>query len=219
MASHSNPRSEEPAGMAPPPDNAENDNYSDVEIPSPSHDGSDCESPEMPAQLSEMSVEEFFRPIVERTRYRMHPMQEALTVPWEVPVSAADVERLRVGFRSRSMDDKWDLLLEDPDDKGGWSMHIIRTFGAIYDTCFVLHLVHSQQPGTGTKTTSFTWDTEFSHHHVPEEQAKKDAIMLFRGHLGCEFEALPQYTWATEFWRNRRKLDEAYSGCKNESRY
>ncbi|KAL8366408.1 hypothetical protein RB595_004942 [Gaeumannomyces hyphopodioides] len=212
MALHGNPRPEESAGMAPPLNDAEGDNGSDVDIPSDSE--SDWEEPEMPAELAELSEEEFFKPTVERNRYRMHPMQEALTVPWDVPVSAADVERLKVGFRSRSMDDKWDLLVEDPDDKGGWSIHIIRSGGS-YDTCFVLHLAPSQQltdgatGGGGTKITAFTWDGKHSGLQVPEEQAKKDAIMLCRAQLGCEFDALPKYSWDTEFWQNRRKLDEA----------
>lgn len=219
MASHSNARPEGLAETAPPPSSFEDDNESEVYIPSDSESDSGSEPSPLPAELAELDEAEFFKPTVERNRYRMHPMKEALTAPWDVPVSAADVERLKAGFRSRSMDDKWDLLVEDPDDKGGWSLHIIRN--GMYDTCFVLHLVPSQQPtggdgdgegatgGGGAKIMGFTWDGKYSNLQVPEEQAKKDAIMLCRGNLGCEFEALPQYSIENEFWQNRRKLDGA----------
>ncbi|CAH0033328.1 unnamed protein product [Clonostachys rhizophaga] len=53
------------------------------------------------------------------------PINEPVTSPWGLPVSSEDLEKLKAGFRTRSMDDKWDLLVEDPDDKGNISLHIL----------------------------------------------------------------------------------------------
>ncbi|KAL8376629.1 hypothetical protein RB595_007641 [Gaeumannomyces hyphopodioides] len=118
MASHSNARREGLAKTAPPPSNFEDDNESEVYIPSDSESDSGSEPSPLPAELAELDEAEFFKPTVERNRHRMHPMKEALTAPWDVPVSAADVERLKAGFRSRSMDDKWDLLVGGPGRQG-----------------------------------------------------------------------------------------------------
>jgi hypothetical protein len=54
------------------------------------------------------------------------PMKEPLTAPWGLPISDADVGELKVGFKSRSMDHKWDLLIGDPDENGNISLHILR---------------------------------------------------------------------------------------------
>ncbi|KAF1961047.1 hypothetical protein CC80DRAFT_357722, partial [Byssothecium circinans] len=56
------------------------------------------------------------------------PMKEPLTAPWGLAISDADVEKLKAGFRAKSMDDKWDLLIEDPDDDGNLSLHILRNW-------------------------------------------------------------------------------------------
>lgn len=119
------------------------------------------------------------------SRFRK-PMQEPLTAPWGLPISDADVERLKVGFKSRSMDDKWDLLIEDPDENGNISLHIIRNW--LQEECYILHIV----PDSGSaKIQSITWEGNKSGVRHDAERAKKDAVMLTRGWLRCEFEALP----------------------------
>ncbi|KAL8376627.1 hypothetical protein RB595_007641 [Gaeumannomyces hyphopodioides] len=205
MASHSNARREGLAKTAPPPSNFEDDNESEVYIPSDSESDSGSEPSPLPAELAELDEAEFFKPTVERNRHRMHPMKEALTAPWDVPVSAADVERLKAGFRSRSMDDKWDLLVGGPGRQG----RLVPPHHPELDPTEGDGDGEGATGGSGAKIMGFTWDGKYSDLQVPEEQAKKDAIMLCRGKLGCEFEALPQYSMENEFWQNRRKLDEA----------
>ncbi|KAK6083235.1 hypothetical protein SCUP515_01977 [Seiridium cupressi] len=56
------------------------------------------------------------------------PMKAPLTAPWGLPISDAGVEKLKVGFKSRDMDDKWDMLIEDPDENGNMSLHILRSW-------------------------------------------------------------------------------------------
>lgn len=63
-------------------------------------------------------------------------MKEPLTATRGVDITDADVGKLKAGFKARcNMDQKWDMLVEDPDSRGngGWSLHIIRTWS--YNKC------------------------------------------------------------------------------------
>ncbi|KLU84984.1 hypothetical protein MAPG_04018 [Magnaporthiopsis poae ATCC 64411] len=160
-------------------------------------------------------IDEFFRPVYDRAREeRIHDMEEPLTASWGVDIADADVEKLKAGFRSRcNMDQKWDLLVEDPDSggNGGWSLHIIRNW--LYDDIYVLHIVPNNNTGTdgkgetGAKIESITWESSASaSRRRPEEQAKMEAIMVVRGWLGAEIASLPEYSWDL-MGRNYEKLD------------
>lgn len=43
------------------------------------------------------------------------------------------------------------------------------------------------------KIASITWEQYIGGNRISEEQAKKDVIILSIGHLGCDFDALPEY--------------------------
>ncbi|KAI0178759.1 hypothetical protein GGR52DRAFT_533319 [Hypoxylon sp. FL1284] len=136
------------------------------------------------------------------------PMAEPLIASWGLPISDADVERLRVGFKSTSMDDKWDMLIEDPDENGNMSLHIVRNW--LQEECYILHVVPkpSNNDGACAKIQGITWEGNKAGLQCDAERAKKEAIILTRGHLHCEFETLPRYP-SSVFWdRNAyKKLD------------
>ncbi len=81
-----------------------------------------------------------------------------LTAPWDLPISDADVEKLKVGFKSRRMDDKWDMLIEDPDENGHISIHILRSW--LQEECYILHILPkpSNDDGRSAKIQSITWE-------------------------------------------------------------
>ncbi|KAI0839950.1 hypothetical protein F5Y06DRAFT_265047 [Hypoxylon sp. FL0890] len=136
------------------------------------------------------------------------PMKEPLTAPWDLPISDTDVEKLKVGFKSKSMDDKWDMLIEDPDENGNISLHIIRNW--LQEECYILHIVPKpcNDDGGSAKIQSITWEGNKAGLQCDAEQAKKEAVILTRGHLNCEFEALPHYP-SSMFWDSKayKKLD------------
>ncbi|TLD23161.1 hypothetical protein PspLS_07640 [Pyricularia sp. CBS 133598] len=211
MASQSNARLEGMPETKPPhkdPDDEEKDE-SEIDFGSSDSD-SDIEPLPFPAELAEVDEAEFFKPTVERNKYRMKPISQPLTAPWGLSISEADVGKLKVGYRSRSMDNKWDLLIQDPDNKGGWTIYIIRNWQ--YHTCYILHVVPKAAGGeakgeeaNGATIESLTWEGNMEGFQAPEEQAKKESIMLCRSWLGCKFETLPEYSW-DEFWKNYKKL-------------
>lgn len=109
--------------------------------------------------------------------------------------------KLKVGFKARSMDDKYDLLVEDPDENGNVSLHIIRNW--LHEECYILRLV----PGSGSaKIQSITWEGNKSGLRCDAEQAKKEAVVLSRIFLHCNFEALPHYP-SSVLWQAYKKLD------------
>ena len=122
-----------------------------------------------------------------------NPMKKTLTAPWDLPISEADVEKLKGGFRPRNMDDKYAWMVEDPDESGNISVHIIRFL--LQEPCFILHIVPkaSSNDGGSAKIHSITWEGNRVGWQAHEQQAKIEAVILSRNQLACEFEALPHY--------------------------
>lgn len=142
------------------------------------------------------------------------PMKEPLTAPWDLSISDADVEKLKVGFKPHSMDDKWDILVENPDKDGNLSIHIIRSW--LQEECYILHIAPKQSSddgggeggGGGAKVQGITWEGNKAGLQCDAQQAKKEAVMLARSLLQCEFEKLPHYP-SSVFWDPNayKKLD------------
>ncbi|VUC37318.1 unnamed protein product [Clonostachys rosea] len=130
------------------------------------------------------------------------PIKEPLTAPWGLPVNSKDLEKLKAGFRTRSMDDKWDLLVEDPDGQGNISLHILRNLA--YTEYFILHIV-SYEDGGGAVIQDITWEGNNDGFRCEAEQAQKEAVVLCRLFLECEFETVPKYPssviWSPEGYK------------------
>jgi len=59
-----------------------------------------------------------------------------------LPISDTDVEKIKVGFRSGSMEDKWDMLIEDRDENGTISLQVLRNW--LQEECYILYIARSQ---------------------------------------------------------------------------
>ena len=119
--------------------------------------------------------------------YQPPPMLKPETISWDIDISKADFQKLKVGFRPVDQDDKWFFLATDPDKAGITTIYIIRFFSRM--TFYILKV----KPGDGGcyKVDSFTYSKGVA---IPktEERAKEHAVMLWRGHLECDFETLPE---------------------------
>ena len=189
MTSHSNAEQEEPTTGLPTPLDSEFDVEEDAH--------SDVDEEEMKKWLS-----------ARYERGSKKPMKARLTAPWGLPISDADVEKIKVGFQSRDMDDRWDLLIEDPDENGNISLHILRSW--LQEECYILHIVPKPSNGDGgsAKIQSITWEGNKSGLQCDAEQAKKEAVMVSRSILHCEFETLPHYP-SSVMWQSSayKRLD------------
>ncbi|KAF2228656.1 hypothetical protein EV356DRAFT_497871 [Viridothelium virens] len=121
------------------------------------------------------------------------PMRKPLTAPWDVPINNTDMEKLKAGLKARSMDDKWEILVEDPNENGTISLHILRSW--LQEECYVLDIVPtpSGDNGGSAKIERITWEGDHAGLQCPAEQAKKEAVVLCRTQVGCELETLPKY--------------------------
>lgn len=182
--------------------------------------GNDLESSQsdddLPDPYENMTEEEAWTKFLSTAYERgsKKPMKAPLTAPLGLPISDADVAKLKVGYKSQSMDNKWDLLVEDPDENGGFSLHIVRNW--LQEECYVLHVVVvSKQPLPsnknidaedtgflsvyGAEIKSITWEGNKAGLQCSAEQAQKEAVILARGWLHCELEAIPHYP-TSMFW-------------------
>lgn len=189
---HSNSEQEE---MDSPLDLPSSDSESEVE---------ENEEGDVDSEVDEEEMKKWLSTAYERGSKK--PMKKPLNEPWGLSISDTDVEKLKVGVKSRSMDDKWDILVEDPDEDGNISIHIIRSW--LQEECYIFH-IQSNGNGGSAKIESITWEGNKGGLQCGAEQAKKEAVMLSRGHLDCKFETLPQYP-SSDFWASDayKKVDE-----------
>lgn len=129
------------------------------------------------------------------TRYKREstkPIEVPLTASWDLPISDADVEKLKMGFKSRSQDDKWDLVIKDPDDNGYITLHILRTSSQKeYYTLHIIPRTHNSDDRTA-KIQSITWEgNKKAWSQAAEDEAKRITVILSRYRLNCKFETFP----------------------------
>jgi hypothetical protein len=116
-------------------------------------------------------------------------MEAPATASWDQIISDADFSKLKAGFEALDMEDRWEIKADDPDKNGIISIHISRSWAEID------HYILAVKPidGGGGKITSITWDQNKGEIHVGEEQGKKEAVIVCRMIVKCEFETLPLY--------------------------
>jgi len=156
-------------------------------------------------------------------------MKEPATAPWGLPISNADLEKLKAGFQPQDQDDKWlvsttqignaDLEqlkagLEPQDKDEKWpvsatyqpiSIHVTRSATGI--ELYVLHIIvkpsdnNSSNSDNKIKIAAITWEQNKGGIHISEEQGKKEVVIITRGILGCDFDALPEYD-VSDLWNH-----------------
>ena len=120
--------------------------------------------------------------------YKPPSMIEPETTLWDIDISDADFKKLQVGFRPVDQDDKWFFLATGPNEVDIIFIHIIRFFSHM--VFYTLNI----KPGDGGrfKVNSFTYEKKVFVSKT-EEKAKEHVVVLCKGYLECDFEALPEY--------------------------
>ena len=117
-------------------------------------------------------------------------MVEPATALWGLSISDADFEKLKAGFKSTSMDDKWDVSVADVDQSGNISITLSRSWTG------KKHYILAVKPSdgsSGVEIEAITWEQDKGGIHISEEQGKKEAVILCRALLDCDFDKLPHY--------------------------
>ncbi|KAI9928086.1 hypothetical protein ASPWEDRAFT_453534 [Aspergillus wentii DTO 134E9] len=119
-------------------------------------------------------------------------MREPATVLWGLSISDADFKKLKAGFRSSDMNDKWNILAMDQSQSDNIPIHFSRSWTGIEH--HILYIKPSDGgSSSGAKIEAITWEQRRNGIHILEEYAKKEAVILARVKLDCDFEALPIY--------------------------
>ncbi|TLD16053.1 uncharacterized protein PgNI_02228 [Pyricularia grisea] len=134
--------------------------------------------------------------------YPPPPMKEPRTVSCDLGISDNDLQKLKTGLVPYDQDDKWYFATTGPDDAGIISFHIIRYFS--HRDFYIIHVKPSDDVGGDQSTRrhkiqSFTWDENQCGIYMTEEQGKKQAVSLWRSHLECEFEELPEEDFSSDW--------------------
>jgi hypothetical protein len=126
-------------------------------------------------------------------------MNEPRTVPWGVRISNDDFTKMKAGFEGSSQDDKWRFRASDQSDSGNTSITITRA--GLRKDFYILH-IKGDDVGDGSRIIEeFTWDHHIQKTDIPEERAKREAVVLSRNILGCELKALPDYHDRSDLFR------------------
>ena len=123
-------------------------------------------------------------------------MQEPAIATWDLLISDADFEKLKAGYDSDDMDDKWLATSEAVGQNGSISVHIIRSWTKT--ELYRLHVKPSEGDASA-KIEGITWEQNNGGIRISEEQGKKEAAFLCRRLLGCESESIPVYD-VSIFW-------------------
>ena len=116
-------------------------------------------------------------------------MEAPATASWDVNISASDFSKLKAGFEALDMNQRWEIVTKGPDEHGLTSIHISRSWTE--EDQYILAVKPNEEGGA--KITSITWEQNKGEVHVDEERGKKEAIIVCRMVLKCDFEALPEY--------------------------
>ncbi|KAH8716784.1 hypothetical protein GQ44DRAFT_762573 [Phaeosphaeriaceae sp. PMI808] len=118
-------------------------------------------------------------------------MKEPGTTPWGIRISNADLTKLKAGFQARDQDTKWHIWVSDQSESGNISITFTRAM--LGRDTFILHVKPGDSSDGGHSIEAFTWEQNCGGIHLPQELAKKQAIVLCRLVLKCDIEALPEY--------------------------
>lgn len=166
---------------------------------------------------------------------RAPPMEEPATASWVLPISKAELDKLKAGFQPHDQDDKWHIWttpissadleklkasLEPQDQDEEWlisatyrpiSIHVARS--ARGNELYIPHVVvkpgddDSNNGNSNIKIVGITWEQNKCGIRISEEQGKKEVVIITRGILGCDFDALPEYD-VSDLWNHPAALLE-----------
>jgi hypothetical protein len=117
-------------------------------------------------------------------------MVDPATVSWGLSISSTDFEKLKAGFESSEMEDKWTISVENLEHSGG---KISITFMRSWTGQTLYKLTAKPSDGSGATIETITWERNKEGIHISEEQGKKEVVIIARLILDCDFDELPYY--------------------------
>jgi hypothetical protein len=116
-------------------------------------------------------------------------MEAPAKASWDLSISDTDFNKLKTGFEASDMNQRWEITAKEPDENGIIPIHISRSWTD--EDQYILAAKPSDSGGA--EIISITWEQKKGEIHVDEERGKKEAVVICRMVLHCDFEALPLY--------------------------
>lgn len=104
------------------------------------------------------------------------------TVAWNVPLSPTDINSLIAGFRPESMDDKWFIYSEGPNDRGKLLVNLHRSWTGIKVAQVVVDVTSGSE-----HIDSITWNNGEQTSRLSSHEAKETVAGTFKWVLGVKF--------------------------------
>ncbi|PNS15034.1 hypothetical protein CAC42_2263 [Sphaceloma murrayae] len=117
-------------------------------------------------------------------------MESPATVQWVLNINDSDFEKLKSGYWSAIMNQRWDICAGLTDQNGRIPIIISRSRSGIEH--YILHITPRDGHG-GPKVQAITRAQTMGTDRVAEEQAKMETVMMCRAYPGCRFIELPKY--------------------------
>jgi hypothetical protein len=118
-------------------------------------------------------------------------LEDPLTADWRCTITYSDYNKMLKGWMGESMDDKWMVFTDTPDNEGNTVVHVCRSWTGIEN--FSLKIVagnpnetEAKEWGTTVQISWLEYTRSIPETKVTEEDVKKRARGLCRRLLGCE---------------------------------
>ena len=130
---------------------------------------------------------------------RFNPLTQPVTVPWNVPVTKSDHDKLLAGYIPQMMEDRWVVYATPPCAQNkNTTIHICRSWTSVEQIRLVLAPKKANSEGEEWgKIGEISWETKEGHTWImgengdgedTERQAKGWALGMCRGLCGCELD-------------------------------
>lgn len=125
----------------------------------------------------------------------VHPMENRAKAGWGLQISDADLKRLVNGYLPEDMDEKWMCSADELDQQGNIVVHFCRSWTGREQVALKVSITQDDKRDemncdssatSGAEITEISWK---ACQGVTEMEAKKLAVDVCRGILGCELDA------------------------------
>lgn len=130
------------------------------------------------------------------------PMDDPITVAWNITISLEDFEAMEGGFRPRDLSDRWyvrPVPRDDTDDT------LILCFARFWSLSTLYSITVKQGDGNAI-IESITWEQFEGDNILTEDWAKKEVVQVARDFLECELpglDALSRDQWWPQYLDHR----------------
>ncbi|KAK3177301.1 hypothetical protein K4F52_009911 [Lecanicillium sp. MT-2017a] len=119
----------------------------------------------------------------------LHRFSKPKSAPWTASLSGNDTFKLLKGYKPESMDDRWEIYTEGPNDKGHVTVRIYRSWTGLQTvSVWITASVTKDNWITAGRVTQINWETDWNKLRGYDAEESKDTVKaLCKTHFGVTF--------------------------------